>query len=89
MASRLRQRTGDERGEMKTELKRDKVLFLCEVCGKRKKLDSGKRHWCDCNPSAPFYFVEVRLKKMIGRLLGSHGLRTTNRRDGHRRRNFE
>lgn len=49
---------------MKTE------LHKCDACGKTAKLESGKRHWCDCNPRAPFYMVSVRMRKMTDQLVG-------------------
>lgn len=49
---------------MKTE------LHKCDACGKTAKLESGKRHWCDCNPTAPFYMVSVRMRKMTDQLVG-------------------
>ena len=48
---------------MKTE------MFKCEVCGKTAKLESGKRHWCDCNPCAPFYMWNVRHSKGVDKLV--------------------
>jgi hypothetical protein len=48
---------------MKTE------MFQCEVCGKTAKLESGKRHWCDCNPQAPFYMVSVRMRHLTDKIL--------------------
>lgn len=48
---------------MKTE------LHKCDACGKTAKLESGKRHWCDCNPRAPFYMVSVRMRKVTDQLV--------------------
>ena len=49
---------------MKTE------LYKCDVCGKTAKLESGKRHWCDCNPRAPFYMNSVKMRRMTDQLIG-------------------
>ena len=38
-----------------------KVLFICDSCGARTRLNSTQRHWCDvCNQGAP---VEMRYGK--------------------------
>jgi len=47
---------------MKTE------TFKCDVCGKTEKLQSGKHHWCDCNPAAPFYFVSLKHRSITERV---------------------
>ena len=49
---------------MKTE------MFKCDVCGKTTKLETGKRHWCDCNPPAPFYMNSVKMRKLTDQLIG-------------------
>ena len=49
---------------MKTE------MFKCDVCGKTAKLETGKRHWCDCNPTAPFYMHSVKMRKLTDQLIG-------------------
>lgn len=49
---------------MKTE------LHKCDVCGTTAKLESGKRHWCACNPPAPFYMHSVKMRKMTDQLVG-------------------
>lgn len=32
--------------------------FICDLCHQRAMLKPG-RHWCGCNPSAPFQMVDV------------------------------
>ena len=49
---------------MKTE------MCKCDVCGKTEKLETGKRHWCGCNPEAPFYMVSVKMRKVTDTLVG-------------------
>ena len=41
-------------------MKKGKEQFECTACGKRAMLDRTKRHWCDCNPAAPFYMYSVK-----------------------------
>lgn len=53
---------------MKTE------LFKCDVCGKVARLESGKRHWCDCNSRAPFPVYSVRDRGVTDRVLKSFGI---------------
>lgn len=42
-------------------------IHICDGCGKREKLGqlpkSARNHYCDCNPSAPFYMTPLRIKK--------------------------
>jgi len=35
-------------------------LFKCDACGRIAKLETHKRHWCDCNPRAPFAMHSVK-----------------------------
>jgi hypothetical protein len=43
---------------MKTKTKR--IDFTCPACGIIDVLEARKRHWCDCNPRAPFEMQSVR-----------------------------
>ena len=45
------------------------AMFKCEVCGKTSELEAGKRHECDCNPSAPFYMWNVKHSKAVNKLV--------------------
>jgi predicted amidophosphoribosyltransferase len=36
-------------------------LFVCDNCGMRKRLDRGKRHWCDnCSSGSSFEMRPVK-----------------------------
>lgn len=39
-------------------------IFFCDVCGKTSELETGKRHYCDCNPTAPFYMYSKRHREI-------------------------
>jgi len=41
-----------------------KELFKCSACGSVAKLDCNKRHWCNCNPSAPFAMHSVKAARV-------------------------
>jgi len=47
-----------------------KEIFKCDVCGKTAKLETGKRHWCDCNPACPFYMTSVKMRNLTNLLCG-------------------
>jgi len=41
-----------------------KELFVCDICGDRKRLDSTKRHWCTvCIGREETELRPVRIKK--------------------------
>jgi hypothetical protein len=42
-----------------------KELFVCDRCGKKSRLDSLKRHWCDvCANREETELRPVRIKKL-------------------------
>jgi hypothetical protein len=54
----------------------EKEWFYCHACHARKRLASGKHHWCKCYPEAPFRMsAESVLKsaQAVMRDLGSRG----------------
>ena len=38
-------------------------VYLCDGCGRREMLREGK-HWCGCNPNAPFKMVSASVRDM-------------------------
>lgn len=40
--------------------------YSCDGCGKREKLEAGKRHWCKCHP-AGFVMVSDWTRRMSER----------------------
>jgi hypothetical protein len=44
-----------------------KELFVCDICGEKKRLDSTKRHWCMvCQCREATELRPVRIKKAAG-----------------------
>ena len=56
-------------------MKNKTTKHACEICGKTEMLESKKRHWCDCNPTAPFFMWNVRHQKMARKVLAGFGIR--------------
>ena len=48
---------------MKTE------MFKCSGCGRAEKREWGKRHWCECNPRAPFPMYSVKQSRLTDALV--------------------
>jgi hypothetical protein len=49
--------------------------FICDGCGKEQTLRPG-RHWCNCNPMAPFEMVPARVRRVTNKVIKSF-LKTT------------
>lgn len=43
--------------------------YQCDGCGRRKRLKSGRRHWCRCHP-ASFRMIPDTIRKLADEAVG-------------------